>query len=324
MPVTHVNTQFDAGTAVTLTIAITKPVGLAVGDVMVAYIATNQDGLTSPGGHWVNISQTDTANSFRFSVWYCIATSTETAASSFTWTNTAGTTPPMYGAISAYRGVDQNNPINTNGTNTGTTGTSVNTPTLTTTKRSWIVYAMAARLASTTIPTYSSSATERADQGNHGGATSYSSACYDNNAESAAGSVSAMAIVATSSPTNSVTVAIALQSADVSASAGSGAAPAAAYGATVQAGQSAQAGRAAATAAGKSPSALTGQLAFPGVAAATTQVPDVGRTARPTQAAATSAASQTMLFFGTPSFRLKQVPAENRTLAVGTNREAAG
>lgn len=324
MPITHVNTQFDAGTAVTLTMAITKPTGLAVGDVMVAYIATNQDGLTSPGGHWVNISQTDTANSFRFSVWYCIATSTETAATSFTWTNTAGTTPPMYGAISAYRGVDQNSPINTSGTNTGTTGTSVNTPALTTTKRSWVVYAMAARLNSTTIPTYSASATERADQGNHGGATSYSSACYDNNAETSAGSVGAIAIVATSSPTNSVTVAIALQSADVSATASRGATSSAAYDATVQAGQSAQAGRAAASAVAKASSALTGQLAFPGVATATAQVPDVGRTARPTVANSSASGVQPMLFFGTPSFRLKQVPAESRVIAVGTNREAAG
>jgi len=99
---------------------------------------------------------------------------------------------------------------------------------------------------------------------------------------------------------------------------------AAAYNAQGLAGQSATAGVAATTTSVKTVSVFAGKVVNAGVAVATAAVPDVGRTVRPAPAAVTVGGIMPLLFFGTPSFRLKKVPAENRVIAVGTNREAAG
>lgn len=325
MPITHVNSQMGTpatggSPGLTNTSVVTKPTGLAVGDLMVAVVHGNKAGFTAPAGQgWTRqITQDAGGTLYRMEVWYVVATSTHTAATNFTWTD-ADAASPMHAAIAAYRGVDQTNPINTSGINTGVSTNPQSGPSVTTTYKSFILSIRSARFSASPYAAYSSSATERWDGGNNS-TVGYSATLHDGNAEVAAGSISGLAITASTNTNMSDTfsVTLALRSADVSASAGKAAVTADAQAPTAAAGASATAGKAAATAAALAPqSVLTGQLAFPGKAAAAAAVPDVGRTPRPSAAAATTAASPQGLFFGTPHFRQKVVPAENRTLVVG-------
>lgn len=320
------NTLSSAG--LTSTSVVTKPTGLAVGDLMIAVVHGNQAGFTAPAGQgWTRLSTQDAAvNLYRMEIWWVIATSTHTAATNFTWTD-GDASSPMHAAIYAYRGVSQSSPINANQVNPTTTTNPKTTPSITTTTTSMVLYLCTVRRNSSGATTaFSSSITnERLDVSNHSTGVSYNMALYDSGAQQAAGSISGTAITAGSTPlTDGFAVTLALAVSDVSASAGGVAATASAKDAVAAAGQSVTAGLATVTAAAKQPSALAGKVVFAGVAVASAAVGDVGRTARPTQATATVGGVMPLLFFGTPSFRLKQVPAENRVIAVGTNREAAG
>lgn len=332
MTVTHVNSQIGApnqgsSPALSATSVVTKPTGLAVGDVMVNVVMTNAGGtITAPAGQgWTRLVTKDatTTGPFRVEIWWVIATSTHTAASNFTWT-TVDALGPTWAATSAYRGVDQNSPINTSNFNIGGASSTQVGPSITTTYKSMILYVRAVRRASTTAQSFSGSQTEQWDGSNHGSTIGYSGQLQDSNGEIAAGSIAGTSTTFSTTCTDTLSFTVALRSADVSAAPAQGVATAAAYNPTIAVGQSVTAGKASVTAAAKTPSALTGQLAFPGLATATTATPDVGRRAYAGVAAASATGSPAMLFYGTPSFRLKQVPAENRTLAVGTNREAAG
>lgn len=330
MPITHVNSQTGTpqtggSPGLTSTSVVTKPTGLAVGDLMVTVVHANKAGITAPAGQgWTRLLTQDAGGSlYRAEVWWVVATSTHTAATNFTWTD-ADASSPMHAATAAYRGVDQNNPINTSSINTGSTGNPQSGPNVTTTYKSYILTIRTVRHSSGTT-TFSSSDTERWDAGNNS-TVGYFAALYDRNAEVAAGSITGTSVTASSgsNQTDTFAITVALRSADVSASAGAGAATAATLDATVSTGVGAAAGKAAVTASAKQPNVLAGTIAFAGVAVASAAVRDVGRTPRPTTAAATAAGSGPVMFFGTPSSRLKQVPAENRFIAVGTNREAAG
>lgn len=331
MPITFVNAQSGtpntlSSPALTSTSVVTKPTGLAVGDVMIAVMHGNEAGITAPSVRWTRLNTQDSSNGnlYRMETWYCVATSSETAATSFTWTN-GDASSSFHAAIYAYRGVSQSAPINASLVSAGSTAASQTTPSITTTATSLILYFRTARRSTSGNTTaFSSSITnERLDVSNHGATVSYNQALYDSGSQQAAGNISGTSITAATTPiTDCYAVTLALGVGDISVTPAQGAATAASYNAVALVGQSVTAGLATATAAAKQPSALAGKVVNTvGVAAATAAVPDVGRTARPAQAAATSSASQTMLFFGTPGFRLKQVPAENRTLPVGTDRE---
>lgn len=82
-------------------VTVTKPTGLAVGDVMIAFITsqtggTNEETHTGPSG-WTKLQDVVPDNGTVLTVWGIIATSTETAASDFAWAsggdngNTIGT-----------------------------------------------------------------------------------------------------------------------------------------------------------------------------------------------------------------------------------------
>lgn len=324
MPITHVNSQMGTpatggSPGLTSTSVVTKPTGLAVGDLMVAVVHGNKAGFTAPSVRWTRqITQDAGGTLYRMEVWYCVATSSETAATNFTWTD-ADAASPMHAAISAYRGVDQTNPINTSGINTGVSTNPQSGPSVTTTYKSFILSIRSARFSASPYAAYSSSATERWDGGNNS-TVGYSATLHDGNTEVASGSISGLAITASTNTNMSDTfsVTLALRSADVTASPGSAAATVAALAPTVAIGAAGAAGKASVTATAFAPaSVLTGQLAFPGKAAAVAALPDVGRTPRPSVAAATAAASSQGLFFGTPHFRQLVVPYENRVIVVG-------
>jgi hypothetical protein len=315
--ITHVNTQFgtpnsSSSPGTTSTSVVTKPTGLAVGDVMVAIVNANKAGITAPSVRWTRLSTNDAgSNLYRMEVWYCVSTASETGASNFTWTN-GDANAPMWCAIAAYRGVNQSSPINVSGVNTGTTANPQATPSLTSTATGFILRARTIRTSSGTGVSFSSPMpSERFDKGNNA-TVGYWGALYDDNAEVAAGTVLAEDITrASGTQTDTFTTTVVLATANSSVSAGVAATTADAKDATVGIGQSVNAGRAATTAAALQPSALAGKVVNTvGVAATTAAVRDVARTAAPTRAAAVAAVGQVNLFFGTPSYRLKTVESD--------------
>lgn len=68
----------------TTSVVITKPTGLVVGDIMFAFIM-NENGVTAAPSGWTLIGSIDRTNYY-----YVVATSTQTAASNFTWTVNSG------------------------------------------------------------------------------------------------------------------------------------------------------------------------------------------------------------------------------------------
>jgi hypothetical protein len=78
----------QTGSYANTTLTITKPVGLAVGDLLIGVVHGNETGgITIPTG-WTGLSSI--VGSVSLITYYKIATSTEVAASNFTWTVTSG------------------------------------------------------------------------------------------------------------------------------------------------------------------------------------------------------------------------------------------
>ena len=100
MSFTHRNTQ--VGTNVNFTsVTITKPTGLAVGDLMIACISKDDDpGITPPSG-WTELRHYGTTTGIDQRTWlgYKIATSADVSASTFAWT---GDRENWAGSISAW------------------------------------------------------------------------------------------------------------------------------------------------------------------------------------------------------------------------------
>lgn len=91
-------------------VVITKPSGLIVGDLLVAIIPYGDGGITvsAPAG-WTTITAT-TSGSIAIAPFWKIATSTETAATDFTFTLTGGT-PYVAGGLLRIDGHSAGNPI---------------------------------------------------------------------------------------------------------------------------------------------------------------------------------------------------------------------
>jgi hypothetical protein len=95
---------------------------------MVALITKNNDAVTPPA-NWQSVMAIDNGNNFGDAWFYRVATSTEVAATNFTFTK-AGSTSPMVGTIIALSGVDNSAPIGGNASDNMNNGTitTVNTP----------------------------------------------------------------------------------------------------------------------------------------------------------------------------------------------------
>lgn len=131
MAVTYesIQTATDAGSGVT----VTKPTSLAVGDLMVAFISSATGGAggvahTGPSG-WTKIEEQVPTNGAVLTTWAIVATSTETAASNFTWTG-GGTNQDTGGAILRFTSTNGFNAVSDNvvsNSNTALTTTGVTT-----------------------------------------------------------------------------------------------------------------------------------------------------------------------------------------------------
>jgi len=104
------------------TITVDKPTDVQDGDVLIGHVAQNEGGgtMTGPSG-WTQIYQYNGLNE-DVGAWYKVITDAAGEPSSYTWTN-----PSQYelslGAITNWRGVDNTNPINANGGQSGNSNT---------------------------------------------------------------------------------------------------------------------------------------------------------------------------------------------------------
>lgn len=99
---------------------IGKPAGVSSGDVLVAFISTTGATVTSPPSGWSLIRSELSSSGYRLYAYSHVAGGSEPA--SYDWTFSADT--ESLGAIVAYTGVDNGNPVNTHSGQTDvTTGT---------------------------------------------------------------------------------------------------------------------------------------------------------------------------------------------------------
>lgn len=100
------------GTAVS-SLTITKPSGLAVGDLLVAIIATSASGTvrthTTPAG-WTVIQKDGTSAAFRPVAYYKVADSSDVAASNFTF-SLSGSTTAISGVLARVTDFVSSNPV---------------------------------------------------------------------------------------------------------------------------------------------------------------------------------------------------------------------
>lgn len=210
----HVNTQEDSGTANTGSLTITKPVGLAVDHLMLAFFSVNVQTITPPSGWTQYDSDQPGTNAFTGQVFYKVADASDVAASNFNFT-VSSTASPFCGAISAYADVDTTNPIHAAAQTLGTTANPVTTPSVDITVPCLVVHSRCVRENSTTQITFTGPGgyTERQEFGNNGATVSYAGCSYDNGTISLSGTITGISITGSSAPTDSVSRSIALTAA---------------------------------------------------------------------------------------------------------------
>lgn len=200
MAITHVatasNTQANDNS-----IAISKPTGTVSGDVMLAFITTNDQDIDEPSG-W-SLLDTHTEEVFQSAVFYKVAGSFEGSNYQFRIDDDA----PMVGTIVTYRGVDNTQPIG--GVNWAVASDDsdpsepVTTPTVSGNSETFgrVIYYRAARRSDVVVVTFSEAsgtASEVADTGVYsGGSIVYSHGIFHDDADfSSGGSKSGLAITA--------------------------------------------------------------------------------------------------------------------------------
>lgn len=307
------------------TSTVTKPAGLAVDDVMVAYTVSNLNGMTAPAG-WTQVLSKDasTGDLFRVRVFYKVATSSDVAASNFVFSDTDSNSP-CWAAIGAYRGVDTANPIDASDSAANTSTTSHTTPSVTTTHSSMILSHRAVRTSSGTTTFTSGVAHERFEGSNHS-TVGYSAAMYDSGVETSAGSISGVAITAgtTSNITDSIVTTVALKTLNVvlNANAGSAAATVSGKSPTAALTESPNAGGpATATASAKTPVVAVGAVA--GVATVAVSVKQVNVATTPFNnvaagcAQVTASGQNTRMAYGSPGVANATVSTKSPLTSIG-------
>jgi hypothetical protein len=104
-------TATSANVAASGSLACNKPTGVVSGDLMIAFLALNDDtSLGGPSG-WTKqldvVAGTPTVDHFECSLWYKVAGGSE--GTTYSWTKSAGATAsPMTVSISAWTGVNTN------------------------------------------------------------------------------------------------------------------------------------------------------------------------------------------------------------------------
>src|ERR687891_1850085 len=160
-------TYRDAQTATTAgatSLVINVPAGVQANDLLVAHIArTGNAAISTPSG-WTVAGGTTNGNFIRQETYYRVASGSEPASYTWTWTGSQ----PAAGGMSAYYGVKGSSPLDVVGTaDTANNTTTVTAPSLTTTVNDALVLAF---FASNSNSTYSTATgmTERHEVGTAG------------------------------------------------------------------------------------------------------------------------------------------------------------
>src|ERR687891_434790 len=160
-------TYRDAQTATTAgatSLVINVPAGVQANDLLVAHIArTGNAAISTPSG-WTVAGGTNNGNFIRQETYYRVASGSEPASYTWTWTGSQ----PAAGGMSAYYGVKGSSPLDVVGTaDTANNTTTVTAPSLTTTVNDALVLAF---FASNSNSTYSTATgmTERHEVGTAG------------------------------------------------------------------------------------------------------------------------------------------------------------
>ncbi len=121
--VTFVSSSSADGDGIS-SLVIARPAGIQVGDLLVGYIATedNNAGIAGPAG-WTKRFEVNNGNDVDFALFYKVADAADTNPGSFTFT--MANDEEVIGAVLVYRGVDTASPVVGHATATGSSGTAV-------------------------------------------------------------------------------------------------------------------------------------------------------------------------------------------------------
>lgn len=125
-------------------VQINNPTGLAVGDLMLAFVSQNNPGspIVSSATGWTSVltrTYTNGTDTVGTSVYYRFATAADISNGSFTFSFTSSRRSA--GAIMAFRGVDTVSPINASGSQGNASSTSLTAPSITTLDRNTMLVA---------------------------------------------------------------------------------------------------------------------------------------------------------------------------------------
>src|SRR2546425_1180135 len=161
-----------------LSLSVNVPAGAATGDVLVATVGkTGSEFLGTPSG-WTRVQHVGDSSTMDFGVFYHVAAGGDPSSYAFSWTGS--TNRYAAGGMTAYSNVDNDNPVDLNGTwgSGASSVTSFPAPSITTTAANEMIvtaYGVAANNPNWTAPT---GMTERVDQVAGTGST-YVSVAHD-------------------------------------------------------------------------------------------------------------------------------------------------
>lgn len=209
MAITQVGSATSATGALPTSLTITKPTGVAVGDLLLALITSNEDASTGAPTGWVNIltETQSTPQHFGASWWYKIAVTADVSASNYVF-DSDDADAPIVGTIIALRGVDTVSPIAGQASNQlSFNTTTLNAPTYTdTTTVGRSFYSRSVRTTGNNVASFSSATSgqaELADTGVFsGGSVSYSHGIYWATSDFSGGAHSPDPVAITSSQTS--------------------------------------------------------------------------------------------------------------------------
>lgn len=188
----------------TSSVTISKPTGVANGDVMLAYCQSGNVTHSAPAG-WTLVSQyQNTGSVLTSTIFYKVAAS---EGASYTFTDDGGDLTPMCVQILAYRGVDTTNPIDvhTEAQTAGTTSSSA--PSATSTAAGWFVWFRTGRTSTVNSEgnfTVGGGGTPRQASSNRGNSTQYFVESADSNGELSIGAHSGASFASSLSLTGSI------------------------------------------------------------------------------------------------------------------------
>lgn len=213
------------------TVTCTKPTGTTTNDVIIAFLAQNEQTVTLPSGFTLIAENSGSTDTFSGHAYYKVCGGSEPADYTFS-VGTSGA--PMAVVLTTWRGLDTSNPVNaSSNTNNNGGAEPMAGPTVTTTQTTRRLFGRMTR-STTALPTCTTATsgwTERGDTAEFsGGTVRYGTHVYSRDADDSSGAGQATATTTLSTTeTSNVFVHVALQQAPVNASAGAVSATAAAY-----------------------------------------------------------------------------------------------